>query len=75
MPTPPAVHSGTYALDYAMGIGGLPPNRMIEVFGQESCGKTTLGLLVMTQFLDAFPDRMAMVLDLEHSADKAPRTS
>ena len=70
MPTPPAVHSGTYALDYAMGIGGLPPNRMIEVFGQECCGKTTLGLLVMTQFLNAFPNRVAMVLDLEHKLDK-----
>jgi recombination protein RecA len=70
MPTPPAVHSGSYALDYAMGIGGLPCNRLIEVFGQESCGKTTLGLLSMRQFLDAYPDRHAMVLDLEHKLDK-----
>lgn len=66
----PPIHSGSYSLDHAMGIGGLPPNRMIEVFGQESCGKTTLGLLAMTQFLNANPDRHAMVLDLEHKLDK-----
>ena len=70
MPVLPPVHSGSYALDYAMGIGGLPPNRLIEVFGQESCGKTTLGLLAMVQFLKAYPKRHAMVLDLEHKLDK-----
>lgn len=70
MPTPPAVHSGSYALDYALGIGGLPCNRLIEVFGQESCGKTTLGLLSMRQFLETYPTRHAMVLDLEHKLDK-----
>lgn len=70
MPTPPPVHSGSYSLDYAMGIGGLPCNRLIEVFGEEGCGKTTLGLLTLTEFLAAYPKRHAMVLDLEHKLDK-----
>lgn len=70
IPVLPSVHSGSFSLDYALGTGGLPPNRLIEVFGQEGSGKTTLGLLSMTKFLDAFPDRVAMVLDLEHKLDK-----
>lgn len=70
IPQLPPVPSGSLSLDYALGTGGLPPNRLIEVFGQESCGKTTLGFLVMRQFLDAFPDKVAMMLDLEHKTDK-----
>lgn len=69
IPQLPAVPSGSLALDYTLGTGGLPPNRLIEVFGQESCGKTTLGFLAMRQFLDAFPNKFAMMLDLEHKTD------
>ncbi|QIG58365.1 RecA-like DNA recombinase [Gordonia phage Skog] len=66
VPVREPIPSGTLALDFAIGIGGLPPDRIIEVAGAEGCGKTTLGLLTMCQFLDAQPKRTALILDTEH---------
>lgn len=66
VPTWPPVSSGSLALDFAIGIGGLPSNRVLECGGDEGSGKTTLGLLAMSQFLDDQPDRVAMILDTEH---------
>lgn len=66
IPRRPAVSSGSIALDCAIGIGGLPPDRFIEVFGKEGTGKTTLALLAMRNFLDTYPDRLAAILDTEH---------
>ena len=60
------ITSGSLALDFATGIGGLPSDRVIEVAGGEGCGKTTLGLMAMMHFLDEFPDRVAVILDTEH---------
>ena len=40
----PAISTGSLALDKALGIGGLPRGRIIEIFGPESSGKTTLAL-------------------------------
>lgn len=70
MPRRPATTSGTIALDYATGIGGLPPDRLIEISGKEGTGKTTLALLSMANVLDANPTRFAVLLDLEHKLDK-----
>lgn len=66
VPVHPAIHSGSYALDFAIGIGGLPSDRTIEIGGVEGCGKTTLALLAMVQNLNAFPDRSALIIDMEH---------
>lgn len=66
VPVHAPVTSGSLALDFATGIGGLPSDRIIEVAGAEGSGKTTLGLLAMTRFLDAFPERLAVILDTEH---------
>lgn len=60
------ITSGSLALDFATGVGGLPSDRVIEVAGGEGCGKTTLGLMAMMHFLDEFPDRIAVILDTEH---------
>lgn len=69
VPTYPPVHSGSYSLDYAIGIGGFPSNRVIEVGGAEGCGKTTLGLLSLRESLLYFPDRFAVILDMEHKLE------
>jgi recombination protein RecA len=69
MPRHPRYSTGSLSLDFATGVGGWPSDRLIEVFGTESCGKTTLGLLGMSNFLDAQPKRCALVLDTEHKLD------
>src|SRR4051812_23663026 len=40
----PSISTGAVSLDYALGIGGVPRGRVIEIFGPESSGKTTLAL-------------------------------
>lgn len=69
MPRYPKISTGSLALDFAIGVGGWPSDRYVEVFGAESCGKTTLGLLGMRNFLDAQPKRGAVILDTEHKMD------
>lgn len=69
MPKYPAISSGSLALDFAIGIGGLPSDRVIEIAGEEGTGKTTLALLAMLNFLADQPDRGALILDLEHKLD------
>lgn len=66
IPLQPAVSSGSLALDFAVGRGGFPSDRVIELAGEEGCGKTTLSLLAVTRFLDDQPDRAALIMDLEH---------
>lgn len=66
VPVRDPITSGSLALDFATGIGGLPSDRVIEVAGDEGSGKTTLGLLTMQKFLENHPDRAALILDTEH---------
>ena len=44
-----AISTGSIGLDLALGIGGLPKGRIIEIFGPESSGKTTLALHVIAE--------------------------
>lgn len=69
MPKYAPITSGSLALDFAIGIGGLPSDRVIELAGEEGTGKTTLALLTMQKFLAEQPDRGALILDLEHKLD------
>ena len=57
IPLEPPISSGSLALDFAIGHGGFPSDRVIELAGEEGCGKTTLSLLAATRFLDAQPER------------------
>ena len=47
-----AISTGSLALDLALGIGGLPKGRIVEIYGPESSGKTTLALHVLAQAQD-----------------------
>ncbi|MBD3367414.1 MAG: recombinase RecA [Candidatus Eisenbacteria bacterium] len=62
-----AIPTGSLSLDIALGIGGVPRGRVVEVYGPESSGKTTLALSIVanTQKLDG----VAAFIDAEHALD------
>jgi recombination protein RecA len=63
----PAISTGSVSLDYALGIGGVPRGRVIEIFGPESSGKTTLALQVIAEAQKT--GGMAVFVDAEHALD------
>jgi len=63
----PAVPTGSMGLDRVLGVGGLPRGRMVEMFGQESSGKTTLALSVIARAQQA--GGVAAFVDAEHALD------
>ena len=66
-PTVEAIPTGSLALDLALGIGGVPRGRIIEIYGPESSGKTTLALHVLAQ-AQKMGGEVAFV-DAEHALD------
>ncbi len=64
-----AVSTGSLGLDIALGIGGLPRGRVIEVYGPESSGKTTLALHVVAEIQKK--GGIAAYIDAEHAMDPA----
>jgi recombination protein RecA len=62
-----AVSTGSLGLDIALGIGGLPRGRVIEVYGPESSGKTTLALHVVAEIQKK--GGIAAYVDAEHALD------
>lgn len=62
-----AVSTGSIALDAAVGIGGLPKGRIIEIYGPESSGKTTLALHAVAEVQKAGGE--AAFVDAEHALD------
>jgi recombination protein RecA len=63
----PAIPTGSIALDAAVGIGGFPRGRVVEVYGPESSGKTTLALSVVAQAQRL--GGVAAFIDAEHAID------
>ncbi len=63
----PAIPTGSISLDAALGVGGLPRGRVIEIFGPESSGKTTLSLHVIAEAQRR--GGMAAFIDAEHALD------
>jgi recombination protein RecA len=63
----PAISTGSISIDWALGVGGLPRGRVIEVFGPESSGKTTLALQVIAQAQKL--GGVAAFVDAEHALD------
>ena len=64
-----AIPTGAISIDYALGIGGVPRGRVIEIFGPESSGKTTLALQVIAEAQKL--GGMAAFVDAEHALDAA----
>ena len=62
-----AVHTGSISLDMALGIGGLPKGRIVEISGPESSGKTTVALHVVAEVQKAGGE--AAFIDAEHALD------
>lgn len=63
----PAISSGSLALDAALGVGGFPRGRVVEVYGPESSGKTTIALHAIAQGQKA--GGTAAFIDAEHAMD------
>lgn len=63
----PAFSSGSISLDRALGIGGIPKGRIVEIYGPESSGKTTLTLEVIAQAQKT--GAVAAFIDAEHAFD------
>src|SRR5678815_1129267 len=63
----PAISTGSISLDWALGVGGLPRGRVIEIFGPESSGKTTLALQTIAQAQKL--GGVAAFVDAEHALD------
>jgi recombination protein RecA len=63
----PVVSSGSLGLDIALGIGGVPRGRVIEIYGPESSGKTTLALHIVAEAQK--PGGMGAYIDAEHALD------
>jgi recombination protein RecA len=62
-----AISTGSIGLDYALGVGGLPRGRIIEIFGPESSGKTTLALHVIAEAQKL--GGICAFIDAEHAMD------
>ncbi len=64
----PSISTGSIGLDVALGIGGLPKGRVIEIYGPESSGKTTLAIHAIAEAQKA--GGIAAFIDAEHAFDR-----
>ncbi|MEN9444119.1 MAG: recombinase RecA [Bacteroidota bacterium] len=64
----PVIRSGSIALDEALGVGGYPKGRVIELYGPESSGKTTLAIHAIAESQKA--GGIAAIIDAEHAFDR-----
>ncbi len=62
-----AIHTGSLSLDLALGIGGVPRGRIVEIFGPESSGKTTVALHILAEVQKT--GGTAAFIDAEHALD------
>ncbi len=64
----PVISSGSIALDIALGVGGYPRGRVVEIYGPESSGKTTLAIHAIAEAQKA--GGIAAMIDAEHAFDR-----
>ncbi|MBU6430634.1 MAG: DNA recombination/repair protein RecA, partial [Cyanobacteria bacterium REEB65] len=67
VPEGTAISTGAFPLDIALGIGGMPRGRIVEIFGPESSGKTTLALHIIAEAQRQ--GGVAAFIDAEHALD------
>jgi recombination protein RecA len=67
LPDVAAIPTGSLSLDLALGVGGVPRGRVIEIFGPESSGKTTLALHIISEAMKL--GGIAAFVDAEHALD------
>lgn len=67
MPTVPSIPTGSIGLDLALGVGGIPRGRVVEIYGPESSGKTTLALQILAE--SQKQGGTAAFVDAEHAMD------
>jgi recombination protein RecA len=65
----PVIPTGSLSLDIALGVGGVPRGRVVEIFGPESGGKTTLALHIVSEAQKK--NGLAAFIDAEHALDVA----
>jgi len=65
----PVISSGSISLDIALGVGGYPRGRVIEIYGPESSGKTTLAIHAIAEAQKA--GGIAAIIDAEHAFDRS----
>lgn len=65
----PTISSGSLSLDVALGVGGYPKGRIIEIYGPESSGKTTLAIHAIAEAQKA--GGIAAIIDAEHAFDRS----
>ena len=63
------ISTGSSTLDYALGVGGIPRGRIIQLAGKESSGKTLLSFMIVKSWLDKDPENTAMFIDAEYTYD------
>ena len=66
VPAYDVISTGSLSMNYALGIGGLPSDKVIEIFGKEGTGKTTLVLHISNEFLKHYPEKAVAFIDMEH---------
>ena len=64
----PVISTGSLGLDFALGIGGVPRGRVVEIYGPESSGKTTLTMHAIAEAQKA--GGLAAFIDAEHAFDR-----
>ncbi|MEQ8473417.1 MAG: recombinase RecA [Marinoscillum sp.] len=65
----PTISTGSLSLDMALGVGGIPKGRIIEIYGPESSGKTTLAMHCIAEAQKK--GGLAAIIDAEHAFDKS----
>jgi recombination protein RecA len=63
------ISTGSLAIDYITGVGGFVEGRLVEIWGPDGTGKTTLSLMTCAQAQKKYPDRLVAWIDMEHAFD------